>query len=453
MSDNYNDLGSSNEEIEISENYNQDQIDSYVYTAENSKKIRKKKKHKSLKAISLILCIAILGTGVGFGYKIYKDNENKNELPEFNADKPSINTHLENEDNSIENNLPDTPSLIQLASRSDAKAIPDIIDDIMPSVVGVSATFEYETYGGYYGFGGQQTQKQQVQGTGTGIVITEDGYIVTNAHCVFDDSSGYDSGVAVEVSVLFSDKSEREAKIIAYDTETDIAVLKVDQSNLTPATFGDSNELRVGELVIAVGNPLGFELFGTVTCGIVSALNREISINEKNMTLIQTDAAINSGNSGGPLLNSCGQVIGINSAKMSSSYGSASVEGLGFAIPMNEAKLIIDDLINYKHVTGRPQIGITTIDVNETVSSYLNIPMGVYIRNVEENSAAENAGLQIGDVIIAIEGEAITSAEELNRIKNEFKAGDNISLTINRMGRDIEVSVTLQEAGMVSTEE
>ena len=188
------------------------------------------------------------------------------------------------------------------------------------------------------------------------------------------------------------------------------------------------------------------KLFGSVTSGIVSALNREISINDKDMTLIQTDAAINNGNSGGPLLNSCGQVIGINSAKMSSSYGTASVEGLGFAIPINEAKEIIDDLINYNYVKGRPQIGITTVDVDESYSSFFNIPMGVYVRTVQEGSAADLAGIQVGDVIIDVDGTAVKTREELTKIKNEHKAGETITITVTRNGEDVKLNLVLQEA-------
>ena len=166
------------------------------------------------------------------------------------------------------------------------------------------------------------------------------------------------------------------------------------------------------------------------------------------MTLIQTDAAINNGNSGGPLLNSCGQVIGINSAKLSSSYGSnqATIEGLGFAIPINNAKTIIDDLINYNHVTGRPQIGITSRNVTEAYSRYFNLPMGVYVQSVSEGSAAEKAGLKIGDVIIGIEGQPITTNAELNKIRDKYKAGDEITLTIARAGEDIDLKIILQDA-------
>jgi len=413
---------------------------SYAYVSENAPK--PKKKHSFLKAVAFVLCLAIVGVGSVQGYKIYRDNKDGSELsePESEEKTTSANKEIEYSDDSSTD--PDAPSLISLASRTDAKPIPDIVDSIMPSVVGVSSNFEYTQSYSIFGWN-SDPMSRQMTGTGTGFIISEDGYIVTNAHVVFDTE--YGAGEAVDVSIMFSDETEHEAKIIAYDTETDIAVLKVDETGLTPAVIGNSDELRVGELVIAVGNPLGFELFGSVTSGIVSALNRDISINDKSMSLIQTDAPINSGNSGGPLLNSCGQVVGINSAKMSSSYGAASVEGLGFAIPITDAKKIIDDLINYKYVKGRPQIGISTRDVTESHSRYYNIPMGVYVTSVEPGSAAEEAGIQKGDVIIDIEGEAIKTADELNVIKNKYKAGDTITLTVNRRDEDIKIELTLQE--------
>ena len=428
----------------------------------NNNAPQKPPKNKGLKVVIGVLCVAILGAGSYQVYKFVNDNNFgevtdltiRSEMPERQAevenadDSEEVERKQENSNDNKELSMKEKPlpSLIQVASREDAKYLPDIVDEIMPSVVGVSSTFEYTqeyTSWGFMGFQ-PQTETKEVTGTGTGIVMTEDGYIITNSHVVYDTE--YDCGKAIDVSILLSDESEHQAKIIAYDIETDLAVLKIDKTGLTPAQFGDSNDLRVGELVIAVGNPLGFDLFGSVTSGIVSALNRQISINEKNMTLIQTDAAINSGNSGGPLLNSCGQVIGINSAKMSSAYGSASVEGLGFAIPISDAKVIIDDLINNGYVTGRPQIGITTVDVTEAYSRYLNIPMGVYVQSVQKDSAAEKAGLQIGDVIIDIEGEAVKTAEELNKVKNNYKAGDKVTLTVTRAGEDISIDLILQES-------
>ncbi len=448
--------------ILMSENYpfndnnnSHDKQDSSVFIYENNSTPIKKKKHTGLKAVAFVLCLAITGAGSIQVYKYFNDNEievselSSNNNPDSSS-KAVVQQALPESTEPAESETRDIPSLIQIASRSDSKYLPDIVDSIMPSVVGVSSTFEYtpdyNSMGGWgWGFGVPETESQEIRGTGTGIVMSDDGYIVTNAHVIYDESE-YKCGEAVEVSVVFSDETEHDAKIIAYDTETDIAVLKVNETGLTPAEFGDSEDLRVGELVIAVGNPLGFDLFGSVTSGIVSAKNRKIDINDKSMTLIQTDAAINSGNSGGPLLNSSGQVIGINSAKMSASYGSASIEGLGFAIPINEAKVIIDDLINYKYVKGRPQIGITTVDVTESVSRYYDIPLGVYVQSVQEGSSAELAGIQKGDVIIDIDGEPVTNAKELNNIKNTHKAGETIRLTITRAGEDIQIDLTLQEA-------
>ena len=422
----------------------------------------KKKKRGFLKAVAFILCMAIVGTGSVKGYQYFEKHDSRLSIM-VNDDKKSDKEQSESSDKSDETKASDEsstnsasskkdsqlPSLIDLASRDDAKSVPDIVEEAMPSVVGIASTFEYKSNSNSafsWGWGSSSTpESNEIKGTGTGIVMTADGYIITNAHVIYDDSE-YQCGKAVDVSVVFSDKSELEAKIVGYDTESDIAVLKVDADNLTPATFGNSDELEVGELVIAIGNPLGFDLFGSVTSGIVSALNREISINEKQMKLIQTDAAINSGNSGGPLLNSCGQVIGINSAKMSSNYSSsASIEGLGFAIPISEAKNIIDDLISYGYVTGKPQIGISCVDVDELYSRYYNIPQGIWVREVEEGSAAEKAGIKVGDVIIGIEGEAVSSIKEMNEIKNKYKAGDEITLTISRSNEDIEIKLVLQE--------
>lgn len=452
MSDYYND-------------YNSEPSGSSEFRSENEitppveQKPDKPRRHTLLKLTAFILALGIVGAGSVQVYKFMDDSKFRTSEPYNNESPTSPADEIEHKGKPVNATVDkpsasnaELPGLFDIAARTDAKYLPDIVDDITPSVVGISSTFEYTKGYTSWGFGGFQTspEKRTAVGTGTGIISTEDGYIITNAHVIYfnqQDDTGKVIGEAKEVSVIFSDESEHEAKIIAYDVETDLAVLKIDETGLKPAAFGDSSELRVGELVIAVGNPLGFELFGSVTSGIVSALNRQISIDDKNMSLIQTDAAINSGNSGGPLLNSCGQVIGINSAKMSSSYGSeASVEGLGFAIPINDAKVIIDDLINFKAVTGRPQIGITGVDVTEAYSSYLGIPMGIYVRSVASGSAAENAGILQGDVIIGINDQAVSTMDELNKIKNTFKAGDTITLTVSRNGEDIDLDLTLQDA-------
>ena len=458
MSDMYNDY--KNDYNQDDRYYNQEENYSYYSDDSSSQKPKKPKKHTGLKIAATLLCLGI-GCAGGIQFARFTDSNQR-----FQEDEKSNSDSSKKEESVKTNNntTPDTekempagnvPGLFEIAARSDAKYLPDIVDEVMPSVVGISSLFEIEympsnSFGSFnpwgWGFESEPETREGI-GTGTGIVMTEDGYIVTNAHVVYmEDTEEYNAGEAKEVSVLFNDEEEYDAKIVAFDVETDLAVLKIDATGFTPATFGNSDELRVGELVIAVGNPLGFELFGTVTSGIVSARDREISINDRQMTLIQTDTAINEGNSGGPLLNSCGQVVGINSAKMSSSYGSASVEGLGFAIPINKAKEIIDDLVNYKYVKGRPQIGISAVDIDSVYSSYLGLPMGVYVRSIADGSAAEAAGIRVGDIIIGVNDEAVTTMDELNNIKNKFKAGETITLKVHRDGQDIDVDVVLHEA-------
>ena len=237
----------------------------------------------------------------------------------------------------------ETVSLINTGNNSGtALTTEEVVQKVLPSVVGVESEFTVTSNnnGYYYGFGMPTTSV--ATGTGTGVVITEDGYIVTNAHVIYD--SEYGAGLSEKITVHMSDDNSYEAEVVGYDTDCDLAVLKIDATGLTSAELGDSDSLMLGESVIAIGNPLGFDLKNTVTSGIVSGLNRNITINDKAMNLIQTDTAINSGNSGGPLINKYGQVIGINSSKMSASYGEASIEGIGFAIPSNETSKIIDDL-------------------------------------------------------------------------------------------------------------
>ena len=341
-------------------------------------------------------------------------------------------------------------SWVEMASSADALTIPEIAAKAMPSAVGISSTFTYtpqNTGYGNFAFGGMrgnaQSASQEVQAAGSGIVMTSDGYIITNAHVIYDTESEYQMGKATSVTVIMGENhdEEYEAEIVGYDIQTDLAVLKIDAEDLMPAEFGNSDDLQVGELVVAIGNPLGFELYGTTTCGIVSAKNREVQLEDRTMTLIQTDAAINAGNSGGMLLNAYGQVIGINSMKMSASYGEASVEGLGFAIPINDAAEIIHSLIENGYVTGRPQLGITGATVSEEQAAFYQMPQGVYVY-----SATESTGLQEGDVITAIDGVEITTMDELNAQKNLHKAGETVTLRINRGGEIKTVQVTLQES-------
>lgn len=368
------------------------------------------------------------------------------------AETPKNSVTSENNFNSENNISAETVSMLKTAqSDGDVLSGEEIVEKVMPSVVGIESTFsmpEQQKNGrnGFFGFGfdfGNEQVQQEPVGTGTGVIITEDGYIVTNAHVIYDSQNGY--GLASAIKVLLGEDTY-EAEVIGYDTDCDLAVLKVDEKNLTAAEFGSSDDLKLGETVIAIGNPLGFDLMNTVTRGCVSGLNRNITINDKSMNLIQTDAAINSGNSGGPLINKYGQVIGINSSKMSSSYyGEASIEGIGFAIPSDEVSKIVDDIMNFGYVTGKPQLGISCQAVTETISQMYNMPMGVYVVDVTENSAAAKAGLKKGDIITAVDGTEVTTSEELTAQKNLHSAGDEIELTFIRNGEEMTATVTLDE--------
>ena len=273
------------------------------------------------------------------------------------------------------------------------------------------------------------------EGTGSGIIISSDGYIVTNNHVIDGASS---------VSVTLNTGGEYEAKVIGSDAKTDLAVLKISpDEKLTVATLGDSSTIEVGERAIAIGNPLGMEFFGSTTQGIISAINRTITVENRTMSVIQTDAAINEGNSGGALVNAYGQVIGINAVKISSS----TVEGMGFAIPISEAKPIIEDLIKYGYVKGRPVIGISSRDVTEYMSKSQGWPIGVQVMATQVGSGAEIAGLEQGDIITKADGKEVSSTNELNKIKDTHKPGENLQLEVYKYetGLTTKVSVKLTE--------
>lgn len=252
--------------------------------------------------------------------------------------------------------------------------------------------------------------------------------------------SFYSVDSASKVTVfLYNDSTEYPATIVGTDSQTDLAVIKIDKTDLTAAELGDSDSVRVGEFSMAIGNPLGMQ--SSVTAGMISAVNREVTDEDGTLyKLIQTDAAINSGNSGGALVNSKGQVIGINTLKLSGT----GIEGIGFAIPINSTKDIYSQLIQYNKVK-RPYIGIGGVDLDQETASRNNLVVGVYVRTVKEFSAAEKAGIKIGDVIIGIDGTSITTMDELNEIKNGHQIGDTITLKINRSGEEKDIVLTLGE--------
>ena len=306
---------------------------------------------------------------------------------------------------------------------------------VLPSIVGIEV--EYTVSSMLF------NQSTTATATGSGIIISEDGYIITNNHVINSSSSSssyYEIGNANAIKVtLYGDEIKYEAKVVGTDSQTDLAVIKIEKNGLTAAELGDSSSVQVGEFAMAVGSPLGMQ--NTVTGGMISALNREIKDSDgKTYVLIQTDAAINSGNSGGALVNSQGQVIGINTLKVSST----GVEGMGFAIPIDSAKPVIDQLIQYSKVK-RPYIGITGRDVNEETAKKNNIVEGIYIVSVEEYSAAEIAGIKAGDVIISADGIEVKTMEELNKQKNTHQIGEDMTITVNRKGTEKTFTVTLQE--------
>ena len=282
----------------------------------------------------------------------------------------------------------------------------------------------------------------QAISSGSGVVMSKDGYIVTNAHVINDEDTNQPMS---NISVLFSDGSQLAASVIGSDTQTDLAVIKVTpQKDLVPAEFGDSDSLQVGETAYAIGSPGGVQLANTMTDGIISAINRDITVNDRVMSLIQTNVTINPGNSGGALINEYGQVIGITSAKLGISY----YEGLGFAIPINSAKEIVDELIVNGYIAGRPSIGITGEEIDQRTAQFRNIPMGLQINSIDSRANAYSEGLMVGDIITAVNGTKVTTMNEINEIKEDMKAGDKIKLTVYRPSqqKNVDVTITLTDA-------
>lgn len=302
-------------------------------------------------------------------------------------------------------------------STGEELALPDIYKKVIPSVVSITAT------------SGSSTS------TGTGIIMSSDGYIITNYHVVSS---------AQQIVVLLTNGQEYAACRVGGDETSDLMVLKIDATDLTPAEFGDSDAAEVGDSVVAIGDPLGIELRGTMTDGIICGIKRDVDVGDRTMSLMQTNAALNSGNSGGPLVNMEGQVIGINTIKLSSS-GFTTVEGLGFAIPIDSSKPIVDELVEKGYVTGRPAFGFDVEQLESRISLYYDLPGKLYIRSVETNSDAYAQGIRSGDIITAIDGQEVYTVDEFNRIKNEYSAGDQIPLTIFRNGHNYEVTVTLMD--------
>jgi len=396
-----------------------------TYTVVNYSDPKKEKRETSFgKSVLLPFISGVLGATLVVG-TCFSVPSIKNTL--LNQITQSVSTPTSS--NGSSNNV----TYVSLSDYSDTAIA--VADKVRPSIVGIKVEYSVNSM---LILGSSSTSKAE----GSGIIISEDGYILTNNHIVNSSSSNsyYELSKATKVTVtLLDDETEYEAKIIGTDEQTDLAVIKIDKTGLTPAELGDSDSVRVGEFSMAIGNPLGLQ--SSVTGGLISALNREVTDSDgKTFILIQTDAAINSGNSGGALVNAKGQVIGVNTLKLQGT----GVEGMGFAIPINSTREIYQQLIENGKVK-RPFIGITGKDLSEELARKNNLVVGIYISAIEDFSAAQKAGLKIGDVIIEADGKSVSTMDELTEIKNTHQIGDTMQLKVNRNGTELDITLTLGE--------
>ena len=302
----------------------------------------------------------------------------------------------------------------------------------LPSMVSISVEYDVNYMG----------MKKPVAGSGSGVILSEDGYILTNNHVISsaDSSSFYQVSDAKSIKVkIYGDDTEYSAEIIGTDSQTDLAVLKIDKTGPTPAELGDSSSVQIGEFVLAIGNP--YNLDYSVTAGIISALNREMTVENTTYNVIQADCAINSGNSGGALVNSKGEVIGITTLKLAGD----GIEGVSFAIPVNETVPIYKELIE-KGKISRPFVGISGIDLDEATAIRNGLTKGIYVDSVVSGSGAEDAGIMAGDVIVSFDGKDVSTMDELNAIKNTKNIGDKIEIKLYRKSELKTFTITLKEA-------
>lgn len=388
----------------------------YYYTAgtpQHPKKSKRKKKGMTGgKVVALALCCSLIGgalggTGVYFGIRENPDSRNR----------PTSTIQQGDRENAILETVK--------VNTDEELSIAEVYAANVNSTVGITTSITTN----YWGY--QTTQAA----SGSGFVLTADGYILTNYHVIEGASS---------VTATLYDGTTYDATIIGYDENNDIAVLKVEADNLTPVVLGDSDNMNVGDTVIAIGNPLG-ELTFSLTSGVVSALNREVTLSTNLiMELIQTDCAINSGNSGGPLFNLHGEVIGITNAKYSSSSMSeASIDNIGFAIPINRIKSIVEDIMEQGYIS-KPYIGVTVTDVSDETQRY-GLPQGAAVQSVLEDSPAEQAGLQLNDIITEANGTAITGSSDLVSIVQSLEIGDTLTLSVYRQGETKNIQITVGE--------
>jgi serine protease Do len=399
MSEFYNGNRDNNDSFENNESYVSSENNIQFY-----REVIERKPEKSSKRFIALVLAAGLMIGTVFGYGM------DNFLPNPGNDSNKVYA------SAVENT--------KLVYNGTVSPVVPIAEKVSPSIVAISLkTTSRDLWGRVYEGGG----------TGSGIIIDNKGHIVTNNHVVEG---------ANNITVILSDGKQLDAKLVGRDTQTDLAVIKVDPEGLKVAELGDSSKLKVGELAVAIGSPMGTEYAGSVTAGIISGLNRSVSVGDNSIKLIQTDAAINPGNSGGALVNSDGQVIGINTIK----FAQTTVEGMGFAIPMNEAKPIIESLIQNKKIS-RPYLGISGRTITDEEVEQYKVPHGVYVSAVVEFSGADRGGINRGNIITKLGGKKIETIEDLVAEIQKHKVGDVIQVEIyDQLNEYKTVSVKLQES-------
>ena len=401
----------------------------------------RKRQGKGIRVFVILLCSVLAIAVVSFAGIGVMSMVNQGSAPQSGeiAEVPTVETPVSDPLTGM--TLQDKPEDDTPLPEDGPYTTEQVVEKVSPSVVAITTYINYQSY--------------RAEGMGSGIILRDDGYIVTNAHVV-EDARG--------ITVQLNDGQSYEGRVVGSDSKTDLAVVKIDATGLPAAVFGNSDQVKVGERVIAIGNPQSMDFAGSVTQGIVSGLNRQITASNENGTsthytnLIQTDAAINPGNSGGALVNAYGQVIGINSAKVIAS----GAEGMGFAIPSNSAEPVVSDLINYGRVTGRVRLGIYATEVDEVLARLNHVPTGLFVQSTEPGSDISTKGVVPGDIITKVEGQEITSTQDLTEVIEGKKPGDTVELEVyrpsqrpNGQGTFFNVTIELMEdtTGAVSEQD
>ncbi len=380
-----------------------------------------KKSGKAGKVVALLLACALVGGGSGWGAAALAQKNSGSAAAAPTAASSDASVMLESQRQA---------TALQVASVDTGKELTaaEVYAQNVNSTVGITTSITTN----YFGY------QTTAAAAGSGFILTQDGYILTNYHVIESSDS---------IKVTTYDGTSYDAQLIGYDESNDIAVLKIDASDLAPVVLGDSDTVNVGDSVVAIGNPLG-ELTFSLTAGAISALDRPVTLSSgTTMNLMQTDCAINSGNSGGALFNMYGQVIGITNMKMMSAY--SSIEGIGFAIPSATIGSVVDSLIKYGEVIGRPSVGITVGAIPDVAREEYGLPEGLYVSAVAENSDAARQGMKVGDVITEVNYQRVTTTDEINAIKNTLEVGDVMVFTVWRDGETLEFEVMLMDTNTI----